>query len=88
MFLQKLFSLFFLISYVVGNCTLHEELHSYYNISDLGRAVILNFTNEEIDNLLDNGCDVNYDRTCVDYQVNTERHTWLDGYGGLPEMIY
>ena len=69
------------------NCTVHSEVQGYYNITDLGRAVLLNATNHEINNLLGIGCDVNSNRTCVDFTINRDHETWLDGYGELTEII-
>ena len=51
-------------NYSMINCTIDEEDHGYYNISDLGLAV-LDKRVEDIDNLLAGGCDINYNGTSV-----------------------
>merc|ERR1719333_1389435 len=52
-----------------SNCSIHDEFEgnqvdgyqvTFYNISDLGKAVLHNFSLEEIDQILGSGCDVNY----------------------------
>ena len=93
MFQERLFAVLVLVTgvlvtNVLGNCTIHPELQGYYNISDLGQAVLLNLTNQEIDYFLDIGCDVNFNTTCADYMYNRDHETWLDGYGELTEIIF
>ena len=55
-------------------CSIHENatgFFNFYNVSDLGKAVIMNSTtDEDIDHTLDNGCDVNYNGTILEYSLD------------------
>ena len=65
-------SLLSLLSSAVGQCVIHEEFLGYFNISDLGKAVLLNSTEEDINNLVDTGCDINFDGSFVDYSYTLD----------------
>lgn len=72
-----------------GQCLVHEKAegshHTYYNISDLGKAVLDKAGEDEINNLVESGCDVNYNGSSLDfsdYEYDYEGFDdWMEDYG-------
>ena len=64
MFLLKIIASLSVVAAATADCIIHEEDHFYYNISDLGLAALDNRV-DDVDGLLADGCDVNYNGTSV-----------------------
>ena len=50
------------VARIRAECTIHEEGHDYFNISDLGIVAAYNQV-LVVDIFIENGCDVNYNGT-------------------------
>ena len=73
------------VATALADCTIHEEDHHYYNITDLGLAAMDNRV-EDVEGLLAAGCDVNFNGTAVlmeySYDENDyEYGDYDDAYG-------
>ena len=53
---------FFFVTFIRAECSLHEEEQDYFDISDLGIAAAYNQASVA-DIFIANGCDVNYNGT-------------------------
>ena len=94
MFLLKIFASLSLVAAAIADCTIHEEDHFYYNISDLGLAALDNRV-DDVDGLLADGCDVNYNDTSVvleysysenDYEYGDYEHEYGE-YGDASLVV-
>ena len=71
----------FLVVGVFSDCIVHEKaegVFTYHNISDLGKAVLDKADQDEIDHIVETGCNVNYNGTSLDFSD----YDYYDDYDG------